>query len=228
MKTLLLICVSCFCAAAGEVAVLQNGFSLRADRIERDGDVVRLHTKSGVIEFQASQVASIQAEETVKPPEPEPSPAPVVRRVRSATEVLAENARKYNLPAEFLLSLAQVESALKQEARSPKGAIGVMQLMPSTAQTLGADPEDLEQNIEAGTRYLRALLEKYQNDPNPVRRALAAYNAGPGAVDKYNGVPPYRETQAYVEKVIERYWQQVRTRTPASTPTESAADPASK
>ena len=88
---------------------------------------------------------------------------------------------------------------------SSKGAIGVMQLMPATARELGADPHNLDENIDAGTRYLTDLLLKYQNDPYQVRKALAAYNAGPAAVDRHNGIPPYPETQRYVKKVIEQY-----------------------
>lgn len=91
---------------------------------------------------------------------------------------------------------------MKQSAISPKGAIGVMQLMPGTAKALDADPHDTEQNIDAGTRLLKELLMKYDGD---VVKALAAYNAGPGAVAKYNGLPPYRETQDYVNKVIRDY-----------------------
>jgi NaMN:DMB phosphoribosyltransferase len=87
-----------------------------------------------------------------------------------------------------------------------RGGAGINAL----ARHVGADPHDPEQNIAAGTALLRELLLKYENDPNPVRRALAAYNAGPGAVSKYNGVPPYRETQQYVEKVLERYWKLVK------------------
>jgi soluble lytic murein transglycosylase-like protein len=103
--------------------------------------------------------------------------------------------------------VAWAESAYQPQAISPKGAVGVMQLMPQTAAALGADPYDIRQNIEAGTRLLRELLLRYQNSPNPVRRALAAYNAGAGTVDRYNGLPPYRETLSYVERVIERYWR---------------------
>ncbi len=91
---------------------------------------------------------------------------------------------------------------MKADAVSRAGAVGVMQLMPSTAAALHADPADPEQNIEAGTRYLRDLLLKYDGD---AAKALAAYNAGPGAVDKYNGVPPYSETVTYVDRVIQDY-----------------------
>jgi len=80
-----------------------------------------------------------------------------------------------------------------------------MQLMPATAAALNVDPHDAEQNAEAGARLLKDLLLQYQNQPDQLRRALAAYNAGPGAVAKYNGVPPYRETQLYVDKIVGQY-----------------------
>lgn len=106
------------------------------------------------------------------------------------------------LPPEFVHSVAKVESGFEPRAVSPRGAVGVMQLMPETARSLGADPTDPEQNIDAGTRLLRELLLKYNGD---VVRALAAYNAGPGAVDKYQGLPPFNETRQYVNKVIGAY-----------------------
>lgn len=77
--------------------------------------------------------------------------------------------------------------------------------MPSTARALGVNPEDVRENIEGGTKLLRDLLIQYQDDPDQVRKALAAYNAGPGAVKKYNGIPPYRETQTYVDRVLKNY-----------------------
>jgi soluble lytic murein transglycosylase-like protein len=101
-----------------------------------------------------------------------------------------------------------VESGFRTNAVSSKGAIGLMQLMPATAREYGANPNDPEQNVEAGTQYLRDLLWKYRNDPHQVSRALAAYNAGPGAVDRYHGIPPYRETLAYVESVLRKYAKQ--------------------
>ena len=106
------------------------------------------------------------------------------------------------LPPEFVASVANVESALRPEAVSPKGVIGVMQLMPATAKSLGADPNDVAQNIDAGARLLRDLLLKYDGD---VVKALSAYNAGPGAVARYQGMPPYDETRRYVNKVIGAY-----------------------
>ena len=115
---------------------------------------------------------------------------------------MRDAARRSGLPPEFVESVAQVESGFRPDAVSPKGALGVMQLMPGTARTLGADPHDTAQNIDAGTRLLRELLIKYDGD---VVKALAAYNAGEGAVDQYQGMPPYNETRWYVKKVIDAY-----------------------
>lgn len=118
--------------------------------------------------------------------------------------LVEDAAKRYGLPAQLLHSLARAESGYQQQAVSPKGAIGIMQLMPDTAKLLGADPADPRQNVDAGTRYLADLLRKYAADDYQVRKALAAYNAGPGAVDRYKGVPPYRETMAYVERIIKQ------------------------
>ena len=134
-------------------------------------------------------------------PAPVPSPVPVL----TTKELVQLAAINNGLPPAFVHSVAKVESAYRADAVSPKGAIGVMQLMPATAAALSADPHDPAQNVEAGARLLRQLLIKYQNYPDQVRRALAAYNAGSGAVDRFNGVPPYRETQVYVEKVLQNY-----------------------
>ena len=102
-----------------------------------------------------------------------------------------------------MLAVVGVESGFRPEAVSPKGAQGLMQLMPGTSRELGvADPLDPEQNLDGGVRHLGALLTLYDGD---LTRALAAYNAGQGAVARHDGVPPYRETQAYVKKVLARY-----------------------
>jgi soluble lytic murein transglycosylase-like protein len=93
------------------------------------------------------------------------------------------------------------ESNFDANAVSPKGAIGLMQLMPATAHKYGADPAIPEQNIEAGTRYLRGLMDKYRRSRNSLTRVIAAYNAGPSAVARYHGVPPFRETRCFVVRV---------------------------
>lgn len=107
-------------------------------------------------------------------------------------------ARKHGIPENLFLRLVQQESGFNPNARSHKGAIGLAQLMPGTARTLRVDPHDPKQNLEGGARYLRQMYKKFGN----WRLALAAYNAGPGAVEKYNGVPPYRETKNYVRKIL--------------------------
>ncbi|HEV2691205.1 MAG TPA: lytic transglycosylase domain-containing protein, partial [Bryobacteraceae bacterium] len=107
--------------------------------------------------------------------------------------------------------------AYRPDAISPKGAIGVMQLMPGTAAELNANPYDPLENVEAGARYLRDLLLKYENDPHQVSKAIAAYNAGPGAVDKYKGIPPYRETVQYVNRVLKQYEKEQQKKKPNST-----------
>ena len=114
------------------------------------------------------------------------------------SELADAAADKYGLPRELVRSVMAAESGMVAGAISPKGAIGLMQLMPATAQVLGVDPYDPAQNVDAGARYLRDLLEKYNYG---LRHALAAYNAGPGAVDKYNGIPPYRETINYIIRI---------------------------
>jgi soluble lytic murein transglycosylase-like protein len=124
-----------------------------------------------------------------------------------AKKLVDRAARQYGANKEFIKlvhSVAKVESGYRERAVSPKGAVGLMQLMPSTAQALGADPQDPAENADAGARYLRDLLVKYNYDTH---KALAAYNAGPGAVDRYKGVPPYRETIEYIEKVIHQYYK---------------------
>ena len=106
-------------------------------------------------------------------------------------------ARKHGVPEDLFLRLVQQESGWNTNARSIKGAIGLAQLMPQTARALGVDPHDVQQNLDGGARYLRTQYGKFGD----WRLALAAYNAGPGAVEQYGGIPPYRETQNYV-KVI--------------------------
>ena len=168
---------------------------------------MRLYAGDGFSEVPAASVSSFEADDYVPPP-PAPEPAKTAAVAPPAPAdpkaLVKDAAARYALPPTFVESVAKVESAMNPKAVSPKGAVGVMQLMPSTARALSADPNDPAQNIDAGTRLLRELLIKYNGD---VVKALAAYNAGEGAVEKYNGLPPYRETQNYVDKVIKNYLQ---------------------
>lgn len=203
-----LLILACLPVCAADIAVLQTGARLRADRIEKTATQYILHTADGRIELPAEAIESIEhIDDPVAVPAAAPAPIATVPLL-TPTQLIDQAAERHGLPPAIVHALALTESAYQQKAVSPKGAIGVMQLMPATAQALNANPHDLAENIDAGTRLLRALLLKYQDDPNPVRRALAAYNAGEGAVQRYQGVPPYRETQQYVEKVIRRYYQQ--------------------
>ena len=114
------------------------------------------------------------------------------------------------LDARLVVALVAVESSWEREARSPAGALGLGQLMPGTAATLGVDPADPDANLEGTVRYLHALVGRYAryNVQARYERAIAAYNAGPGAVDRYDAIPPYAETQNYVRRVI-RLWRRL-------------------
>ena len=116
--------------------------------------------------------------------------------------MIKDAAARYQVDPRLVAAVAQTESGGSQEAVSPVGAIGVMQLMPETAAGLGVNPYDKQQNIEGGAKYLRQMMDTFGGD---VQKAVAAYNAGPQAVKEYNGVPPYRETQDYVNKVLDIY-----------------------
>jgi soluble lytic murein transglycosylase-like protein len=128
------------------------------------------------------------------------APAPkaeVVQQLNAA-------AQAYALSPALVEAVAWRESGLRHEARSPKGAMGVMQLTPATAAELGVDGRDLAQNVHGGAAYLRRMLNQFGGD---LTLSLAAYNAGPGAVQRYGGVPPFAETQAYVAAILNRLAQ---------------------
>ena len=120
--------------------------------------------------------------------------------------MLTELAPKYGIQPQFALAIGLTESALNPQAISPKSAMGVMQLIPATAERFNVDkPYDPEQNIRGGLAYLRWLLAYFEGD---IALAAAGYNAGEGAVDRYRGVPPYRETRAYVERILRHVGQE--------------------
>ena len=110
----------------------------------------------------------------------------------------------------FVKSIIRAESGFSPSALSSKGAVGLMQLMPETAREYGADPHVPEQNVEAGTHYVSWLLNRYAAKRDQMKRVIAAYNAGPGNVERYHGVPPFRETRAYVARVL-KYYKQYQT-----------------
>lgn len=116
--------------------------------------------------------------------------------------VIHNAAKKYQVDPKLVSAVAEVESGGNQNAVSRAGAVGIMQLMPDTAAGLGVDPYRMEGNVEGGTKYLREMLDTFDGD---VKKAVAAYNAGPNAVKAYGGVPPYAETQDYVNRVLDIY-----------------------
>ncbi|MBZ5646906.1 MAG: lytic transglycosylase domain-containing protein [Acidobacteriia bacterium] len=185
-------------APVAYLALLRNGFSIRHQRSEaRDGGVTRLYTSADdFVDVPTLEIASIEAEEALPQPPQSPPTGDVPRLLDLASD-------KHQVDADFIRSVIRAESGFNPRALSPKGAQGLMQLMPQTALKLGVqDPFEPGANIDAGTKYLRDLLLQYHGD---VAKALAAYNAGPLRVAQYNGVPPYRETRAYIRRVINDY-----------------------
>ena len=202
----ILVVLSATSAMAGEYAVLAGGARLHADRHEAAEGKVRLFNGSGYIELDAARVERFEDDGIVPKPAPAPAlvppPAAAVaapQSDQSPAQLADDAADRYGLPRSLIRSVMSAESGGNPRAVSPKGAIGLMQLMPGTAKVLGVNPADPAQNMDAGVRYLRDLLVLYDGH---LRHALAAYNAGPGAVEKYNGnLPPYRETLRYIQRI---------------------------
>jgi soluble lytic murein transglycosylase-like protein len=124
-----------------------------------------------------------------------------VRQSSSVSSTIDQEAARRSISPALVAAVAWRESRFNPAARSPKGARGVMQLMPATARSLGVDPDDPVANVAGGTAYLSGLMARYDGD---LVKSLAAYNAGPGAVDRWHGVPPFAETRAYVAAILDR------------------------
>jgi soluble lytic murein transglycosylase-like protein len=207
---------------ATEVAVLKNGFSIRHERREIVGDITRLYVSadgSSFVDIPTAQVdhfeiapdlpglaprtsasaTRVAASGPKLPALASPSKFPLAPRP-DLTEVVKDASGRYRLDPDLVNSVIKAESGFNARAVSPKGARGLMQLMPGTASQLGVpNAFDPEANVEGGTKYLRELLERYNFD---IVKALAAYNAGPQRVEKFGGVPPYYETRAYVARIV--------------------------
>jgi soluble lytic murein transglycosylase-like protein len=201
-------------ALASDLAILHNGFSIRHERREVRGNITRLYT--GTADTSYIDVPSADIDRFEKDDNPPPvastttEPAAVARSTAisplkaaqpvNLEQVVKDASGKQLIDPDFINSVIRAESGFNTRAVSPKGAQGLMQLMPGTASNLGVgNAFDPTANVDGGTRYLRSLLEKYNYD---VPKALAAYNAGPHRVDQYHGVPPYFETRAYVARII--------------------------
>lgn len=187
---------------AQETVYLNSGFSLTVDSHSEMDGVCILRLGSGTIEYPASQISQIVTIPNVPAPEEHSVPA-----AQKPETILNQAAQNEGVNAIFMRAVAKVESGLRQEAVSKKGALGLMQLMPGTAAELGVDPKQADQNALGGAKYLRALLERYHY--NPIL-TLAAYNAGPEAVNKFGGLPPYYETRTYVIRVLREYERQLK------------------
>ncbi len=215
LVTLAVATLPCF---AAEVAVLRNGFSIRHERREVVGDVTRLYISADGSRFVDVPTAEIEHFEaapdlpasgsrlpaTSEKPTSRSSPfarnTPNSPPTLNLSEVVTSASGRYRLDPDLVNSVIKAESGFNARAVSPKGAQGLMQLMPGTASQLGVpNAFDPQANVEGGTKYLRELLERYNFD---LVKALAAYNAGPQRVEQFNGVPPYYETRAYVARVV--------------------------
>jgi soluble lytic murein transglycosylase-like protein len=198
MRALILASLVAVAAPAhAEIALLSGGSTLKVTAWRLEHDLVFLTLKGGgEIGLPVTEVRGLVPDEVLD--EVEAATGPDELRA-----LAAETARRHGLNPELVLAVVSVESAFRVNAVSPKGAQGLMQLMPATAASLGvSDPLDPQQNLDGGVRHLGSLLTLYRGD---LRKALAAYNAGAGAVERYGGTPPYRETRDYVRRVLERY-----------------------
>jgi len=209
-------------AYAAERATLRNGFEIQCSHhVEVDGRV-RLFDGAGeenYIEFEPAEIVSFEKVPDPAPIAREATPAPARSAATGADarltpedlrQILSKAGRAHNLDADLLASVVKAESGGQAHAVSRAGARGLMQLMPATATQLGVnDSFAPEQNVSGGTAYLDALLTYYHNN---LALALAAFNAGPAAVAKYHGIPPYRETRAYVARVIHEFNRRVQAR----------------
>ena len=210
-RLLILIAACALSCVASEVAVLKNGFSIKHERKEVLGSVTRLYVSADGTSFVDVPTAEIEHFETVPddvsrssqhaiPASGAKTPSFPVRPEVDLNQVVNEASGRYRLDPDLVNSVIKAESDFNSHAISPKGAQGLMQLMPQTASQLGVpNAFDPQANVEGGTKYLRELLEKYNFD---LIKALAAYNAGPQRVEQFGGVPPYYETRAYVARIV--------------------------
>src|SRR5208282_483085 len=188
-------CLVLFAAAPclrAEYIALRSGQRLHITGYELLGDKYRVQIVGGIVEVPVEEVVSIEPEDTFAPLPPSIAPAAPVR------EIVKAAAARYSVDADLIFSVIAAESNFDPKAISKKNARGLMQLLPETAAHFGVQNIfDPQENIEAGTHYLRDLLQRYNND---MSLALAAYNAGPQRVQQFGRVPPYAETALYIRR----------------------------
>jgi soluble lytic murein transglycosylase-like protein len=201
-------------ARAAERVSLSNGFEMRCDHHAQVVDHVRLYLSAGennYIELRPEEIKGIEPAPDAPAAQASPDPHKQLAEVKLSPadlgEMLSEAGQEHNLDVDLLASLVKAESGGNTRAVSRAGARGLMQLMPSTAANLGvADSFKPDQNVRGGSTYLDALLTRYNDN---LALALAAYNAGPAAVDRYHGIPPFHETRVYVARVIHEFNRRV-------------------
>jgi hypothetical protein len=212
-------------ALAAEHITLANGFEMVCDHHVLVAGRVRLYSQADTSDYVELRPDLIRAVETVPDPPPAPKAPPVAEAAPAAKpsrpaetrltaadlrQLLSRAGSEHNVDADLLASLVKAESNGNAQAVSRAGARGLMQLMPGTARELGVSDSFVpEQNVRGGTAYFDALLTRYRDN---IALALAAYNAGPEAVDRYHGIPPYHETRAYVARVIHEFNRRVAAR----------------
>lgn len=220
---LIVLCLAALAspAAAAELAVLRNGFNIRHEHRLVMGPTTRLYLGADdssftdvptteIIGYEKDLTSPAPSLPTINAPVAVASTAQSVKPASAApkapvvlSDVVNTASATYHLDPDLVNSVIHAESGFNAHAVSPKGARGLMQLMPQTAGKLGVnDAFDPEANVTGGSRYLRELLERYNFD---LIKALAAYNAGPERVEQYQGVPPFRETRAYVARIVHEY-----------------------
>ena len=237
----LMFAVAALACFASDVAVLKNGFSIRHERREVVGDVTRLYVKTDGSSYVDVPTAEIEHFETAPDLPDDASGSGLAsgnaslhtgntnntmsgfpgRPQTNLDEVVNQASGRYRLDPDLVTSVIKAESGFNVRAVSPKGAQGLMQLMPGTASKLGVpNVFDPQANVEGGAKYLRELLERYNFD---LVKALAAYNAGPQRVEQFGGVPPFYETRAYVARVVKDFNKKKVAQKKAAAPPEKVA-----
>ena len=202
------ICVAAATPAQAELAFFDGGSAMSIKGHHLDGDSLVLSLRSGgEIVCDPAVIVRFTPDE-VPYPEPEaaaaPAPLPSIAEAVPYGEIIDAVAAEHGVSSKLVRAVIKVESDYRERARSRKGAMGLMQLMPETARRFAvADPYNPRQNIEGGIKYLKTLLDRFPE----VGLALAAYNAGENAVDRFRGVPPYAETRDYVSRVLRIFAQ---------------------